>query len=531
MDSVPPPPTTETIQIAPPSRLATIVFDDFDPDEEAPMPTGEFVLEMPAEVEAPVDDLPELALDFPEEEEVEAPPEEEASAEPPVVGPSIPEGAVASSPPTVRRREPPRIDVPMVEGAPPKKGLALLRTQLPILIALRNARAVAIAVGLLIVVGVAYFATDFEARDAALAGTPPPPQAQEEAPAAAADAGERKQEAAPKKAGGEAAQAKGEDGDGAEEKAPAEEELHAAADGEEGDEADEAEEDEEPEGPEALAARALELAEAGEAEAALAALDEALADDPKQVTLLLAKGMVHLAAGDAAAAERVFLQVRDLDEQQVEAHLRLSALALSSGDVVEALRHVRRGLASLPKDPELHFQHGVVLEANNRPLDAVAAYEAVLGIVPKHVDAVASIARIHLLLAQPHEVVSRLGKETKADDAPPEWVELLADAHAQMMQWKQAETLYGRVARRPGVAYKRARIQLARGDTRQALPLLREAAAQDESDPEVHRDLGFVYKELGRRGDAIRSFRTYLERTADAPDRQEVEDEIHQLQR
>jgi tetratricopeptide (TPR) repeat protein len=77
-----------------------------------------------------------------------------------------------------------------------------------------------------------------------------------------------------------------------------------------------------------------------------------------------------------------------------------------------------------------------------------------------------------------------------------------------------------------GIAYKD---KDCKGCRSKALDALKRAAHVDPADATAHHELGYMYKDDGRRREAIAEFKRYLELRPDAGDISSVQDDIYYL--
>jgi tetratricopeptide (TPR) repeat protein len=77
-----------------------------------------------------------------------------------------------------------------------------------------------------------------------------------------------------------------------------------------------------------------------------------------------------------------------------------------------------------------------------------------------------------------------------------------------------------------GIAYKD---QDCKGCRSKALDALKRAARVDPADATAHHELGYMYKDDGKRREAIAEFKRYLELRPDAGDISSVQDDIYFL--
>jgi len=88
----------------------------------------------------------------------------------------------------------------------------------------------------------------------------------------------------------------------------------------------------------------------------------------------------------------------------------------------------------------------------------------------------------------------------------------------------------GADAKLPGLYYRLARAYAEQGDQTRALPFYVKATVAEPSNALAFYHLGYAYKERGRRREAIAAFKAFLQKSPNAKERQEVEDEILDLQ-
>lgn len=213
-----------------------------------------------------------------------------------------------------------------------------------------------------------------------------------------------------------------------------------------------------------------------------------------------------------------------------EAHLRRSRIYLRLGDLPRALLEGRRAVSEKGERVDARLHLADLFERMGSLRDATETYEAALESHPDEPLLLESLGRLRLKMGAPWEAIRLLEGKVGAD-APPGLRLVLGEAYLGAGAWARAERTLAPMRAAPEAAYPFGRALLERGKLREALPYLERAAQGEAADPLVHRHLGFVYKELGRRQEAARAFRAYLEAEPKAVDRREIEDEIATLAR
>ena len=74
-------------------------------------------------------------------------------------------------------------------------------------------------------------------------------------------------------------------------------------------------------------------------------------------------------------------------------------------------------------------------------------------------------------------------------------------------------------------------IKLSQRDYDIARELYLRAKRQEPSNPQIRKQLGFIYQGIGQSGLAIEEFSTYLKLFPNAPDRAQVQNQIRALSR
>lgn len=117
---------------------------------------------------------------------------------------------------------------------------------------------------------------------------------------------------------------------------------------------------------------------------------------------------IALEADDPAAAEAAYRTAIAADPEHVPAVLNLSALLCERGNCADAVALLDDVLSRLPHNAELHFNHGIALEDQQRFDEAVAAYERCVALQPDFADAHFNLARLHERAGRPHRALRHL---------------------------------------------------------------------------------------------------------------------------
>ena len=75
-----------------------------------------------------------------------------------------------------------------------------------------------------------------------------------------------------------------------------------------------------------------------------------------------------------------------------------------------------------------------------------------------------------------------------------------------------------------------ARCNRRSGSLDAALSLLREAEAKESGNPDLYKELGAIYQTKGMGEEALKSYDRYLALMPNAPDRRQVEAQMHRIE-
>lgn len=269
-------------------------------------------------------------------------------------------------------------------------------------------------------------------------------------------------------------------------------------------------------------------AEMAEGEEAPSSEEEAAAEEPAD-PFAEAEALEREEKWEEALAAYQAL-VRPEGEHVAEAHLRRSRILSRLGEPARAALEAKRALAADESRLDLHLHYGALLEKTGGLRDAVEVYETALAGREGEVAILEPLCRLYLATGTPWKAIALLEPQVKAG-GPPALRLLLGEAYLGAGAWGRAAETLEPLKNDSRAAYPLGRALLERGQTRAAIPYLERAAKRGDVDPVVHRHLGYAYKEQGRRADAVRAFRSYLEAEPEAVDRREIEDEITTLAR
>jgi tetratricopeptide (TPR) repeat protein len=121
------------------------------------------------------------------------------------------------------------------------------------------------------------------------------------------------------------------------------------------------------------------------------------------------KGL-ELETSDPTAARRAYEKAVKDDAELVAAWINLGRLQHEHGQLREAEKTYRAGIAAVGQDALLMFNLGVLLEDLDRPAEALAAYQVSVVEDPSFADCHYNLARLYETLGQPQHAIRHLGQ-------------------------------------------------------------------------------------------------------------------------
>src|SRR5512133_2594421 len=283
-----------------------------------------------------------------------------------------------------------------------------------------------------------------------------------------------------------------------------------------------------------IIAEATKLAQKGAFDKAIKTYDRIIAEDPKDVRIVLKIGELWQKLKDDRSAAEAFKRVADIYTDQgfflkaVAVYKQATKLDPDDLRVNEKLAQLNQQLG-LMSDAMSQLQ--LVAASYEKAGDGARLLEVLKRMVELDPDNIASsikLGELHARANQPEEALEyfqRAAEYLKAHSRPDEWL-------------KVAERIAALRPEDAPLARELAHVYLAKGDTKRALAKLQFCFKADPKDVETlqllaqaFRDLGqttktlSVYKELahvhaeqGRQGDARATWRKVQELSPDDPD-------------
>jgi predicted Zn finger-like uncharacterized protein len=279
------------------------------------------------------------------------------------------------------------------------------------------------------------------------------------------------------------------------------------------------------------------LRQLGQSDTALEALRKAVKIDGKEARYRARLGAILVERGQFEEAERELRQAVLLDGRLAEAQFFLGRALDGRKSLTEAIDALHRSVEIAPENADYWYWLGVVYEHGQQIQDAIDSLQKAIDRNPKSADA---LEHLGLDLMVENRFADAVAAFKRAAEIDPNRARLwgeVADAEQQSgdvdgairdfeRALKQDPKLPG-VWTRLGVAFKD---KDCKGCRARAEDALQHGIQVDAKDATAHHELGYMYKDDGKRKLAIAEFQKYLELHPDAGDAATVQDDIYYLQ-
>jgi tetratricopeptide (TPR) repeat protein len=268
----------------------------------------------------------------------------------------------------------------------------------------------------------------------------------------------------------------------------------------------------------------------GKFEPALEVFEAAVRDNPKDDRLYVRAGLAAKAAKQEQTAIKYFQSAAGLNNTNAEAFFQLGLMFQERGENDQALDLFKQAAELDRERAEIRYHMGMCFMAADMVRDAVDEFRIAIKLKPNYVEALIKLGTALLERYQYAEAIKYFQRVVKEDPDRIDVMLALGDAFSQQGQHQKALQIYQKAVKKkpraPGAAYRLARAFDEMNRKRQAIRYYQQAIKLDASDAMPHYYLGHVYKALGQNSNALTSFKRYLQLRPDAPDADEVRDEI-----
>ncbi len=226
------------------------------------------------------------------------------------------------------------------------------------------------------------------------------------------------------------------------------------------------------------------------------------------------------------------IEALPVQDPRVQRFLIRSAMLNEKWD--EAMKQTETLLKQEPGDLQAMMEMGRMLMELKRYRDAATWFVRVREKLPTYPRVGYYKARIDVFLGDLPVALSELEKDMKANGTYEEGIILMGDIRLRQEKYPEAEAYYKDALkmnhRSAGALRGMANIALKRGQLDVALDLFRRGMEGEKDNPDAHRQLGEIYRQMGQPSLAIDSYKLYLKLLPDAPDKTQIEQHIRSLE-
>ncbi len=247
-------------------------------------------------------------------------------------------------------------------------------------------------------------------------------------------------------------------------------------------------------------------------------------------------GALLFEQGKLNEAEAELKQAALLGDRWSETFFFLGRTLAAKKQLPEAIEQHRRALEIDPDNAEFHYWLGIAFESTSQIGDAIREFATAAEKNPKMALAYEHVGKNYLVQNVYDDAIKNFKMAAQLSPDRPDLLAMQADAEQQAGRNDPAIAHYREaLAKNPklpgvwsklGVALKDKACAQCRG---QAVQAFQRAETVDPHDPSARRELGYVYKEDGKRNEAIAEFKKYIELKPDAADLDQVKDDIYYL--
>jgi tetratricopeptide (TPR) repeat protein len=247
----------------------------------------------------------------------------------------------------------------------------------------------------------------------------------------------------------------------------------------------------------------------------------------------IAVGGVLLDKGDQAGAEAVLNQALKVEPSNPEANFYMALVHAARSEWASAIESMRAALDRVPGRASYHYELGRIYREAKKVPEAIEEWKICVKLNPRHADAQAAIGEAYQDAQRYDDAILAYEAALKADPSRGALLVAVGDCYAQTNHWADAVLRYQQALRTDpkltGVYYRIARAYTEQNDQTKAVPFYVKATVAEPQNALAFYHLGYAYKERGRRREAVAAFRAFLQKSPNAKERQEVEDEVLDL--
>ena len=256
----------------------------------------------------------------------------------------------------------------------------------------------------------------------------------------------------------------------------------------------------------------------GQFDRAIDEINNVIAEEHNNHEYIFIRGRIHYDRGNYATAREDFTNAYDLDRNFHEAYFFVGRTALAERDFSTAARIFRHVLDYQPNNGIVHYYMGRTFEQENSTTQALQAYRDAIQQDPDFVqdnpDVLIRRGRLLAGLGRTGSAMADVRRALEIDPNNTAALLAMGSLNFQAGNYDQAIEQYTQALEddpeHPRAQYELGMSYIYRDQDARGARHLQLAVRHGYEDPEIYRTMGYLYRELGQRSEAVNSFKTYL---------------------
>ncbi len=247
-------------------------------------------------------------------------------------------------------------------------------------------------------------------------------------------------------------------------------------------------------------------------------INSVISQRPDDRDFIYTRGRIYFDQGNYATAREDFNYAYQLDPRFHEANFFVGRTSLAEGDYTTAARIFRHVLDYQPDNGRFHYYMGRTFEADGSDGQALDSYRRATAVDPEFA------ARTPSIFVRRGRLLTRMGftRQGKRDIAQALEIDPdLTEALLAMGETNYAENDYAEAIRHfsralekepehPEAQYRLGMAYIYENRNQSGARHLQLALHHGSERADIYRTLGFLYREMGQRNQAVEAFRSYL---------------------
>ncbi len=256
----------------------------------------------------------------------------------------------------------------------------------------------------------------------------------------------------------------------------------------------------------------------GQFDRAIDEINSVISQDPDDEQYIFIRGLIYFDRGNYTTAREDFSNAYDLDPQFHDAYFYVGRTSLAEGDYTTATRIFRHVLDYQPDNGEIHYFMGRTFEKENSLTRALDSYRNAVTADPEfvadHPDVLVRRGRLYADLGRAELAQADLRRALEMEPENPEALLSIGALNFSNGNYDAAIENYVQALEddpeHPQAQYELGMSYVYTNQDQDGARHLQLAVRYGYDNPEIYQTMGYLYRELGQRSDAVESFKTFL---------------------